>query len=251
MAPEVGTAPDSGPPRTVPGAAPPDPRPGQDRPRSRRRTPRSPRSLRDMDVIIGRRGRGQLDQPLLAGLLDPHRRGRVARLPGRGLTSLFLAIFYIATYDRLGRLAAVDRTVTVAVTTAMLHRADPARLAGHSTCWSRASRPYAGFFAHNQSGVTADRAGHGRRRAARHRRDARAGGPGPADLVPLGVSAPSSSTRAARGCVAPVRIFVDAMSGMPSIVSGLFIYATLIIPLAKDSSLCSASTASWRPWRCR
>jgi phosphate transport system permease protein len=37
----------------------------------------------------------------------------------------------------------------------------------------------------------------------------------------------------------PVRIFVDAMSGMPSIVSGLFIYATLIIPLAKDNSLFS------------
>jgi phosphate transport system permease protein len=37
----------------------------------------------------------------------------------------------------------------------------------------------------------------------------------------------------------PVRIFVDAMSGMPSVVSGLFIYATLIIPLAKDSSLFS------------
>ncbi|HEX4218463.1 MAG TPA: ABC transporter permease subunit, partial [Acidimicrobiales bacterium] len=34
-----------------------------------------------------------------------------------------------------------------------------------------------------------------------------------------------------------VRIFVDAMSGMPSIVSGLFIYATFIIPLAKDNAL--------------
>jgi phosphate transport system permease protein len=34
-----------------------------------------------------------------------------------------------------------------------------------------------------------------------------------------------------------VRIFVDAMSGMPSVVSGLFIYATLIIPLAHDNKL--------------
>ena len=33
---------------------------------------------------------------------------------------VFLAIFYVATYDRLGRLAAVDRLVTVAVWTAMI-----------------------------------------------------------------------------------------------------------------------------------
>ena len=31
----------------------------------------------------------------------------------------------------------------------------------------------------------------------------------------------------------PVRIFVDAMSGLPSIVAGLFIFAVLILPYAK------------------
>ena len=35
----------------------------------------------------------------------------------------------------------------------------------------------------------------------------------------------------------PVRIFVDAMSGLPSIVAGLFVYAVLIIPYARSSSL--------------
>jgi phosphate transport system permease protein len=32
----------------------------------------------------------------------------------------------------------------------------------------------------------------------------------------------------------PVRIFVDAMSGLPSVLAGLFIYATLILPYAKS-----------------
>ena len=37
----------------------------------------------------------------------------------------------------------------------------------------------------------------------------------------------------------PVRIFVDAMSGLPSIIAGLFIYAVLILPYAKKISLFS------------
>jgi len=34
----------------------------------------------------------------------------------------------------------------------------------------------------------------------------------------------------------PVRIFVDAMSGLPSIVAGLFIFAVLILPFAKSGN---------------
>src|SRR6201999_3474612 len=37
----------------------------------------------------------------------------------------------------------------------------------------------------------------------------------------------------------PVRIFVDAMSGLPSVLAGLFIYAVLILPYAKKFSLFS------------
>jgi phosphate transport system permease protein len=37
----------------------------------------------------------------------------------------------------------------------------------------------------------------------------------------------------------PVRIFVDAMSGLPSVLAGLFIYATLILPYAKKFTLFS------------
>ncbi len=35
----------------------------------------------------------------------------------------------------------------------------------------------------------------------------------------------------------PIRIVVDAMSGVPSIIAGLFIYALFVIPLAKTSTL--------------
>jgi len=35
----------------------------------------------------------------------------------------------------------------------------------------------------------------------------------------------------------PVRVLVDAMSGLPSIIAGLFIYAVFIIPFAKHTSL--------------
>ena len=52
---------------------------------------------------------------------------------------------------------------------------------------------------------------------------------------PLGVSCAIFLNESRSRLRRTVRIFVDAMSGMPSIVSGLFIYATLIIPLAKDS----------------
>jgi phosphate transport system permease protein len=37
----------------------------------------------------------------------------------------------------------------------------------------------------------------------------------------------------------PVRIFVDAMSGLPSVLAGLFIYAVLILPYAKKFELFS------------
>ncbi len=55
--------------------------------------------------------------------------------------------------------------------------------------------------------------------------------------MPLGMMAAIFLNETRSRLRRPVRIFVDAMSGMPSIVSGLFIYATFIIPLAKDNAL--------------
>ncbi len=151
--------------------------------------------------------------------------------------ALFLAIYFVASYDRVGWLAAVDRTVTVAVTTAMVLVLIPlVWLVSYIFIKGIvALRP--SFFVHDQRGVTPTM-------------PATAGGGlhaiigtieqvGLALLIslPLGAMAAIFLNESRSKLRRPVRIFVDAMSGMPSIVSGLFIYATLIIPLAKYNSL--------------
>ena len=57
--------------------------------------------------------------------------------------------------------------------------------------------------------------------------------------LPLGVLAAIFLNESRSKWRRPVRIFVDAMSGMPSIVAGLFIYAVFILPYAKDDPLFS------------
>jgi phosphate transport system permease protein len=137
----------------------------------------------------------------------------------------------------VGWLAAVDRTVTVAVSTAMVLVLIPlVWLVSYIFVKGIvALRP--SFFVHDQRGVTPTM-------------PATAGGGlhaiigtieqvGLALLIslPLGAMAAIFLNESRSKLRRPVRIFVDAMSGMPSIVSGLFIYATLIIPLAKYNSL--------------
>jgi phosphate transport system permease protein len=51
--------------------------------------------------------------------------------------------------------------------------------------------------------------------------------------LPLGLSAAVFLNESRSRWRRPVRIFVDAMSGLPSVVAGLFIFAVLIIPFAK------------------
>ena len=150
---------------------------------------------------------------------------------------VFLVLFYIGTYDRLGRLAATDRTVTVGVTTAMIMVLIPLVWLVLYVLFKGLPALSLGFFTHTQKGVTATE-------------PATAGGGlhaivGTLEQVglallwslPLGVMCAIFLNESRSRLRRPVRIFVDAMSGMPSIVSGLFIYATFIIPLAKDSSL--------------
>ena len=50
--------------------------------------------------------------------------------------------------------------------------------------------------------------------------------------VPLGLATAVFLNETRSRCRRPVRIFVDAMSGLPSVVAGLFIFAVLIIPFA-------------------
>ncbi|HEX4126564.1 MAG TPA: phosphate ABC transporter permease PstA [Acidimicrobiales bacterium] len=151
--------------------------------------------------------------------------------------ALFLAFYFVTTYDRVGWLAAVDRTVTVAVSTAMVIVLIPlVWLVSYIFVKGIvALRP--SFFVYDQRGVTPTM-------------PATAGGGlhaiigtleqvGLALLIslPLGAMAAIFLNETRSRLRRAVRIFVDAMSGMPSIVSGLFIYATIIIPLAKDNAL--------------
>jgi phosphate transport system permease protein len=150
---------------------------------------------------------------------------------------IFLAMFYLATYDRLGRLVATDRTMTVLVTTVMVIVLVPlVWLVTYIVVKGLpALRP--SFFTQTQRGITPSM-------------PATAGGGlhaivGTLEQVglallwsmPLGLMAAVFLNETRSRLRRPVRIFVDAMSGMPSIVTGLFIYATLIIPLAKDNAL--------------
>lgn len=150
---------------------------------------------------------------------------------------LFLAVFFFSTLDRLGRLVAVDRTVTVAMYTAMIIVLIPLVWLVAYIVVKGVPGLSLGFFTHTQRGVGPTDPG-------------TAGGAlhaivGTVEQVglalvwslPLGVLAAIFLHETRSKLRRPVRIFVDAMSGMPSVVSGLFIYATFIIPLAKDSSL--------------
>jgi phosphate transport system permease protein len=150
---------------------------------------------------------------------------------------IFLIMFYLATYDRLGRLVATDRTMTVLVTTVMVIVLVP--LVWLVTYIAIKGFPAlrATFFTQTQRGISPSM-------------PATAGGGLHAIIgtleqvglallwsMPLGLMAAVFLNETRSRLRRPVRIFVDAMSGMPSIVSGLFIYATLIIPLAKDNAL--------------
>lgn len=203
---------------------------------SRRRTPRSPRNLQRMDVVTA--AAAAVSSLSLCWLVFGVLTDGVGWF-GFLLAAFlgFLALFFVATYDRLGMLAAVDRTVTVGVTCAMLIVAIPLVSVVAYVLVKGLPALRIGFFLHTQRGVTPEE-------------PATAGGGlhaivgtieqvGIALLIslPLGVSCAIFLNESRARLRRIVRIFVDAMSGMPSIVSGLFIYATLIIPLAKENAL--------------
>ena len=150
---------------------------------------------------------------------------------------VFLGIFYVVTYDRVGRLGAVDRLATIVMWTAMIVVLVPLIWLIVYILAKGLPALSLGFFAHTQKGVVpTDPATAG---GGLHAIVGTIEQVGIALLIslPLGVMTAIFLNETRSKLRRPVRIFVDAMSGMPSVVSGLFIYATLIIPLAKDSSL--------------
>jgi phosphate transport system permease protein len=151
--------------------------------------------------------------------------------------AVFVGLFFVVTVDRLGRLVAVDRTVTVAVTSAAVVVVVPliGVVAYIVVKGLPALRP--GFFIHDQSGVTplspATKGG------GLHAIVGTVEEVGLAVLIalPLGGLAALFLNESRSRWRRPVRIFVDAMSGLPSIIAGLFIYAVFILPFGRDNSL--------------
>jgi phosphate transport system permease protein len=152
---------------------------------------------------------------------------------------VFLATYYLVNVDRYGRLVATDRLAsTIVIAGALVLLVPLAWLIGYVISKGLPSlRP--GFLVHDQKGITPTM-------------PATAGGGSHAIVgtieqvglalvfsLPLGLLAAVFLNESRSKWRRPVRIFVDAMSGLPSVVAGLFIFATLILPFAKSFSLFS------------
>jgi phosphate transport system permease protein len=151
----------------------------------------------------------------------------------------FLAVYFLVNVDLHGRLVATDRlasTVVIAGALALL-----APLVGLISYVLIRGLPSVrlGFFFNDQAGV-------------KPTDPATAGGGSHAIIgtieqvglallwaLPLGMLAAVFLNESRSKWRRPVRIFVDAMSGLPSVVAGLFIFATLILPFAKSFTIFS------------
>jgi phosphate transport system permease protein len=201
----------------------------------RPRTPRRPREFTDFDVWILV---GSLVSSLCLNWLIFYRFTVGASLFGFVLGSYiaFLIIFAVVTSERVGRLVAVDRLMTVIVVSAAAIVFIPlVLLIGYILIKGlKALRP--SFLFNDQQGITPilpSTAGGGA-----HAIIGTIEQVGLALLwsLPLALAAAVFLNESSSKWRRPVRIFVDAMSGLPSIVAGLFIFAVLILPFAKSGN---------------
>jgi phosphate transport system permease protein len=219
------TAPPSGP---APAALPPPPRPP--------RVPVRPRELTTVDYAT--MAGCALSALALTWLVFTRLTDGVGWL-GILLVAYitFLALFALVTADRVNGLVARDRLATVAVTSgAVVLLAPLLWLVGYVILKGLpALRP--NFFTEDQRGITPTM-------------PATAGGGSHAIIgsllqvglalvmtVPLALATAVFLNETRSRLRRPVRIFVDAMSGLPSIVAGLFIYAVLILPFGSSGTL--------------
>ena len=156
---------------------------------------------------------------------------------GLATYALFLALLYFVTADRFGSMVAMDRVVTAIVFSVALVLFIPLVLIIGFIIDKGAPALRVGFFFHDQAGITpemASTAGGGSHAIVGTLEEV-----GLALLfsLPLGLSAAVFLNESRSKWRRPVRIFVDAMSGLPSILAGLFIYAVLILPNARHIAL--------------
>jgi phosphate transport system permease protein len=204
-------------------------------PTARTRTPRRPREFTTFDVWVLV---GALISSVCLNWLVFYRLTAGASLFGFFLGSYvtFLAIFALVTTDRVGRLVALDRVMTVVVVSAAVVVFIPLiLLIGYIFIQGlKALRP--DFIFNDQSGITPVM-------------DSTAGGGSHAIVgtieqvglallwsLPLGLAAAVFLNESRSKWRRVVRIYVDAMSGLPSVVAGLFIFATLILPFADSGN---------------
>jgi phosphate transport system permease protein len=228
-------------------ARPPPPPPGRPRPSGRppgppgrrpNRTPRRPRELTLSD--IGTAAVCLFSATCLSWLI-------FARLvDGTGWLAfvlftyiVFVVMFTVATFDRLGWLVTKDRLATLLVSTGAVFLFIPlAWLVGYVVVKGMESlRP--SFLFNDMEGVSPlDPATAG---GGLHAIVGTVEQVGLALLVslPLGLATAVFLNESRSRWRRPVRIVVDAMSGLPSVVAGLFIFAVFVLPNQGEYALFS------------
>lgn len=184
----------------------------------------------DLAILAGSAGSALLLAWLLYYRLTPAT-GRLGFL--LVFYGLFLALYYAVCRENEGRIAATDRLVTVVVATGALVMFAPLfwLLTFVAVEGFKALRP--GFFVRDQGGVLATdpaTAGGGLHAIIGTLEQV---GIAMVIAVPLSVLTAIFLNETRSRWRRPVRIFVEAMSGLPSIVAGLFIFAALVITISR------------------
>lgn len=151
----------------------------------------------------------------------------------------FVGIYYFVLLDRYGSLVATDRVISAVVVAGAAVLLIPLTWLIGYVIVKGLPTLRATFFTHDQRGITPIL-------------PATAGGGSHAIVgtieqvglalvwsLPLGLLTAVFLNESRSRWRRPVRIFVDAMSGLPSVVAGLFIFAVLILPFAKQFTLFS------------
>lgn len=144
----------------------------------------------------------------------------------------FLLLFGLVTADRLGRLVAIDRIVTTLVATGAVVLLIPLVWLVSFIVIKGIPALSSSFLSSDQTGITPDMPSDAGGAAHAIVGTLEQAGMALMISLPLGVGAAVFLNETRSRFKRPVRIFVDAMSGLPSVVAGLFIYAVFILPFA-------------------
>lgn len=157
--------------------------------------------------------------------------------------AIFLGLYYVAARRLHGRVAGVDRVVTVAISTAALVTVVPLILIIGYVIQRGLHGLSANFFTKTLEGV--DPSAPPTTGGALHAITGTLTQVGFATLVavPFGIATAVYLNEIGGRLVPIVRLMVDAMSGIPSIVAGLFIYAVWVVGLGQGFSGFAASLA--------